>query len=177
MGIATATIETMTAEVKTLQVGNRQVTLSVYRQLDKVSFDCIKPFGRVRDSQDKDENSLYIVGCDSAGNLVRSSLGIDDLPKVEVDVSDLIVVGARYLGNEIEMVNNSGLRFSYIFDDDIAKVCDLHSGCATWHWLSEDEEAETERWLRRECELSKHSKIETFRQWYGLPLIVLAGMR
>jgi hypothetical protein len=43
----TATVETLTAEVRTLVVGSRQVTLSVYNQLDEVPYDDVEPFGRV----------------------------------------------------------------------------------------------------------------------------------
>jgi hypothetical protein len=44
----TATVETLTAEVRVLMVGNRQITLSVARQLDHVSLDQMETFGRVR---------------------------------------------------------------------------------------------------------------------------------
>lgn len=52
-GSATATIETLTAEVRVLMVGNRQVTLSVAKQLDRTNFfedgpGAITPFGRVK---------------------------------------------------------------------------------------------------------------------------------
>lgn len=42
-----ATVEVLTAEVRVLMVGSRQVTLSVYGQLDEVSPAQIRPFGRV----------------------------------------------------------------------------------------------------------------------------------
>ena len=53
MTTATAAIETLTAEVRVLMVGNRQVTLSVARQLDSFStYDDealnFEPFGRIR---------------------------------------------------------------------------------------------------------------------------------
>lgn len=49
----TATVETLTAEVRVLTVGNRQVTVSVARQLDWFEVDDdeaqgFTPFGRVR---------------------------------------------------------------------------------------------------------------------------------
>ena len=43
----TATVETLTAEVRVLMVGSRQVTLSVAKQLDEVQPDDIIPFGRI----------------------------------------------------------------------------------------------------------------------------------
>ena len=46
---STATVGVLTAQVRVLMVGSRQVTLSVYRQLDHVEPGKITPFGRVRD--------------------------------------------------------------------------------------------------------------------------------
>jgi len=43
-----ARVQVLTAEVRTLMVGSRQVTLSVARQLDEVRPYEIEPFGRVR---------------------------------------------------------------------------------------------------------------------------------
>lgn len=55
-------------------VGRRQVTLSVYRQLDRVDAERIEPFGRVRDGQDG-TRSVYVVGIDTKdGTLVRASV-------------------------------------------------------------------------------------------------------
>ncbi len=45
-----ATVEVLTAEVRQLMIGKRQVTLSIFRQLDDVDPDCCQPFGRVHDS-------------------------------------------------------------------------------------------------------------------------------
>ena len=42
-----ATVEVLTAEVRVLMVGSRQITLSVYAQLDKVPPHLMVPFGRV----------------------------------------------------------------------------------------------------------------------------------
>ena len=42
-----AHVQVLTAEVRTLVAGSRQVTLSVYEQLDEVSYDDVEPFGRV----------------------------------------------------------------------------------------------------------------------------------
>jgi hypothetical protein len=43
-----ARIETLTAEVRVLQVGSRQVTLSMFRQLDWATHTDVEPFGRVK---------------------------------------------------------------------------------------------------------------------------------
>jgi len=43
-----AHVQVLTAEVRALMVGSRQVTLSVARQLDYVGLSELEPFGRVR---------------------------------------------------------------------------------------------------------------------------------
>lgn len=88
--IDTASIEVLTAEVRTLVVGNRQVTLSVFKQLDRVGPEVIVPFGRVHSGERFYEHSGYgereeIVdyievvgrvadGYAQAGSLVRARL-------------------------------------------------------------------------------------------------------
>jgi hypothetical protein len=73
----TATVEVLTAQVRVLQVGSRQVTLSVYRQLDHVLPDEIEPFGRVKD-RDDDPEKIYADGRSTRpvdhGALVRSEV-------------------------------------------------------------------------------------------------------
>jgi hypothetical protein len=52
MTVAAARVDVLTAEVRALMVGSRQVTLSVYRQLDATAAEDCEPFGRVRDTRD-----------------------------------------------------------------------------------------------------------------------------
>lgn len=68
---SSATVETLTAEVRTLVVGSRQVTLSVYRQLDECGYTAMVPFGRVRDSR---ERGLWLVGRAPDGSLARAKV-------------------------------------------------------------------------------------------------------
>ena len=88
----TATIETLAAEVRVLMLGNRQVTLSVYRQLDWVNPAEIDPFGRVH-AGDKwlDHDGwgrlaepiahVALVGrAQATGSLVRSRVSIRAYP-------------------------------------------------------------------------------------------------
>lgn len=71
----TATVEVLAAEVRVLMVGSRQVTLSVYAQLDMVDVDYIEPFGRVHFRKRDAGNFVDLVGKDSrTGVLVRSSV-------------------------------------------------------------------------------------------------------
>lgn len=69
----TATVELLTAEVRVLQAGARQVTLSVFRQLDWVDPGEIEPFGRVSDRKPGDyTDNIEVVGS-HRGQLARAS--------------------------------------------------------------------------------------------------------
>ncbi len=69
-----AHVQVLTAEVRTLVVGSRQVTMSVYNQLDDVPPQKIEPFGRVR-PRTVHGPFIFVVGCDKAtGSLVRSHI-------------------------------------------------------------------------------------------------------
>lgn len=90
MSTLTATVEVLTAQVRVLMVGSRQVTLSVYRQLDWADPREMTPFGRIRDevtersfrrevddwgvSRYVQDGGLWAIGCNSTGDLVRSHL-------------------------------------------------------------------------------------------------------
>lgn len=61
------------AEVRVLMVGNRQVTMSVYNQLDYCDYQNLAPFGRVR-SKATSRDRLEVVGRDPNGALARSAI-------------------------------------------------------------------------------------------------------
>jgi hypothetical protein len=67
-----ATVEALTAEVRVLMVGSRQITLSVARQLDRIDADAIQPFGRVRIDTGLDEGVVQVIGAGPDGVLARS---------------------------------------------------------------------------------------------------------
>lgn len=71
MSSKTATVETLTAEVRVLMVGSRQVTMSVYNQLDYVAPEQIEPFGRVH-PKEWNLDWVHVVGRDRDGTLCRS---------------------------------------------------------------------------------------------------------
>ena len=70
----------LSAEVRVLQVGNGQITRSMYRQLDEADPEQFEPFGRVRDGKgNPSEGVLSLVGRDPAtGALVRHSANPPD---------------------------------------------------------------------------------------------------
>jgi hypothetical protein len=77
-GQQAATVEVLTAEVRVLMVGSRQITLSVYRQLDTVPCRALTPFGRVHaEKQAGDpavDGQIEVVGANRDGVLCRSWL-------------------------------------------------------------------------------------------------------
>lgn len=77
----TAEVTTLTAEVKTLMIGSRQVTLSVFRQLDWVDNDEIDEFGRVNDPNMRSNTRfqpVVVVGRHKKnGTLVKSGIFYD----------------------------------------------------------------------------------------------------
>jgi hypothetical protein len=73
-GRETATIETLTASVKTLVVGARQVTLTIFKQLDVVDVSEMIPFGRVNPNGDGGPDWVTVVGKRKiTGELVRAT--------------------------------------------------------------------------------------------------------
>jgi hypothetical protein len=65
-------VESLTAEIRVLQVGSKPVTLSAARQLDLVNASEIKPFGRVRIDPKPVDGLIEVIGSVS-GILARSS--------------------------------------------------------------------------------------------------------
>jgi len=75
MATTEAKVEVLTAEVRALVVGSRQITLSVFRQLDWVKWEEIEPMGRVNDYRDNDPEVWYLVGRSRKdGSLVRAQI-------------------------------------------------------------------------------------------------------
>lgn len=73
--MSTATVELLQAEVRVLVVGSRQVTLSVFRQLDEVPIQNLEIFGRVNDRRlGSDHNTIFVVGADDSGSLSRAHI-------------------------------------------------------------------------------------------------------
>jgi len=94
----TATVETLTAEVRVLMVGSRQVTMSVAKQLDHCEYHEMEPMGRVHLTK----RGLEVLGRRrSDGALCHYLLPWDDLAhgrgrleqrKQEIEALPLIVL-------------------------------------------------------------------------------------
>jgi hypothetical protein len=72
-------VEHLTAEIRVLAIGKRQVTGGMYKQLDSVAPDLIEPFGRVRSTVYATPAAHFeIVGRHrETGSLVRSAVSVD----------------------------------------------------------------------------------------------------
>ena len=79
---ASAKVETLTAEVRVLMVGNRQVTKSVYLQLDYSPPWRIAPFGRVN-------TGLHIQIVDHWGSREKEPVAVEVIGR-EIDSEELV---------------------------------------------------------------------------------------
>jgi hypothetical protein len=75
-GRETATVETLTASVKTLMVGARQVTLTIFKQLDVVGYHEMTPFGRVSPQGHETDWATLVGRRNVSGELVRARVPV-----------------------------------------------------------------------------------------------------
>ena len=96
--MTTAHVEMLTASVRTLMIGSRQITLSVAKQLDIVENYKIKPWGRVKvDSLCKQYGVVEVIGENKeTGDLVISRFGKDN-PKYNqmLDYPLIVLAGLK----------------------------------------------------------------------------------
>lgn len=183
--ISTATVETLTAEVRVLMVGSRQITLSVAKQLDWVDYALLEVFGRVRLT---DETLLI-------GRAPNGSLSLAKLPPapdypieislINADYERITVCSAlratysRYEGRFLVYYHELSYNGTLIYvPSNLTAPCKQHfhgfddkSACSPpWsaNGLEQDIEAEIANY---NAALTKH------QQYASLPLIVLAGLR
>jgi hypothetical protein len=180
-----ATVEVLTAEVRTLMVGSRQVTLSVYRQLDEVEWKLIQPFGRVRSSKKPNQDTLELVGVSGGGQLVRSEYVArhsfdghfwwdDPEPFGEstLDPSQRIRLNGQWLGEDVPEPLVIHPEIGWM---DRIRPCTGRSMSPGWHIYPGKMDA-----LRTEVldALRKYRvSLATDDAMRSLPLIVLAGLR
>lgn len=166
-----ATVEVLTAEVRVLQVGRRQVTLSVVRQLDWADPADVEPFGRVRtgdnlpgrptaigstgSSRVKQPKAVEVVGS-ASGILVRS-------------VSWRAVLTCTSGGDgacpEVRALNAEFNRFK-VRGQPPARMTPEYQ-----RLLDRFTAHEVHDWTRYDPDQ------QTYEMWEALPLIVLAGLK
>jgi len=169
----TATVEVLTAEVRTLVVGNRQITQSVVKQLDQVLHGDFEPFGRIRTGNfegwvGRQASTGALVRCfwdpPTPGRVSRELREAEaSLERARTDFenmeSGLAQVRAEYEGDtdNVYMINSAERRLETARDRLDASVR---------HWGQE------EQWAAS-CE----ALWPKYKAWQQLPLIVLAGLR
>ena len=189
-GVKSTHVEVLTAEVRALMVGSRQITLSVYRQLDTVPPERIEPFGRVRDGHD---TGLWVIGRDKTdGALVRAQqehvpnnelIWMPTFPFIEIGRVTYERLPKVRSGNAIE----HDRYVTYQVDGEPAY---LYAGTkydgSQWVTFSKDDLDEPARLLIEWDSLVRNVRIERlahatrltrYLAWKVLPLIVLAGLR
>lgn len=121
-----AHVQVLTAEVRTLVVGSRQVTLSVYDQLDEVSYEDIEPFGRVH-PKDASDLVVRVVGRDrETGALVRSRTWTWDMMR-DPSTGEIANVCAAGLGKPALLdIAQLMARRHPAGDGDQARLTELH---------------------------------------------------
>lgn len=170
----TATVEVLTAEVRVLMVGSRQITLSVARQLDRVPWHRCHPFGRIRDSQSYYDKTIIGKNIDD-GTLVRSEL----YPRPEWSSSEESQLN-RWKSKVSENIQNCEYYRKLMADDH-------RPDQKAWYArLISDKESENEVLKTDILEQEAHKiMIPSLREAYdaelskfkALPLIILAGLR
>ena len=176
MTTTTARVDVLTAEVRVLMVGSRQVTLSVYAQLDQVEFDEIEPFGRIA-PRDAARGCLYVVGASirnaDRGTLVRAvSSGVGTLRHHAERARRLAAITGRYDSAmvQLERIGDG--------DRDPQRWRELNDQARESRWELEREGVD--HWsydeLTEEAQQNE-DRAETATRWSELPLIVLAGLR
>ena len=171
----TATVETLTAEVRVLMVGNRQITLSVCRQLDVVPLEDMKPFGRINDGK---RDGTYVVGKHrDTGALVTSKCERLNGP-VEIFEEDLpfnVIVCDRATTDYHQ--TSISAKFGEVrvrFYEGVYERCGRHpygSGeCGFWDPNGQEDKIQ--------ALINEHRRRQAMHQdAASLPLIVLAGLR
>lgn len=179
----TATVELLTAEVRVLMVGSRQVTLSVAKQLDQVDLTGMEPFGRVRVGDDqriigrsRDSGALVLA---QFRQLKRHRVWIDN-DDLNPDDDSLAVVCDR----EIAAAGAFSLRFG---DRHIRLAEDATSRCGRHPYdpcVKDTEQPVCGSWNPNGNEKHIQAAIDAWeaddalhQQAAALPLIVLAGLK
>jgi hypothetical protein len=157
-GSATATVETLAAEVRVLQVGNRQVTLSVAKQLDSfTTYDDeslnFEPFGRIRTGA-KGEKYVHCSPSDK---------GAEWFPLPIAGLCDRAHYGCRHPKRSVNGVSMCGYTER------------LEQREYDYEWVGRY--TPTGALIVIQAHNGDDGLVDEFASWRELPLIVLAGLR
>lgn len=171
LDLTAATVQVLRAEVRTLMVGSRQVTMSVFQQLDMVPWGEITPFGRVRPPHKEPDDDGWVVGSSASNVLVRANW---------------YKAHARYEPRWDDVDDREVERLSTRIAERERRVAELKDGAQVYFESLERVESDAAQ-LRQALKSLLHYKhdlparLEAWRQaraaFRALPLIVLAGLR
>jgi hypothetical protein len=182
-GVASATVETLTAEVRVLMVGSRQITLSVARQLDAVQLEEVEPFGRV--ALDAGVSGVtphrgWVIGRQrDTGVLVRAEFNTwRGVPFVGELSPPIVVCDGLLLGDRHHSLRLSIDGRQFEVEGSSMVGCglehhrwDLDRRCQGWHADAMTRTAIAEQLAAWDAAAARHASA------LALPLIVLAGLR
>jgi hypothetical protein len=168
--VTAARVEVLTAEVRVLMVGSRQVTLSVHAQLDQVKPGQVEPFGRVA-PRDADPDYVYVVGVSTRdadrGSLVRSRYWTAVQWRRQAKECRRVMPFARERDAlKRELADPANYSRQWSLQDQIRQLDNSMLGFHGWT------AAELDETVRESAEEAGRAA-----QWEALPLIVLAGLR
>lgn len=183
-----ATVETLTAEVRTLVVGARQVTLSIANQLDVVPLDELRVMGRISLRKD----GQHVIGSDRNGVLSLATYDPDPIstiwrlyPGDSLGGGYITVCGGWPLtvGSNYYELSLDGAPFLASANAAALRQCGYRGhyrgGSASCeHWKADTDESEA--WLRAEIQgFAIRVRAMNLRSTVAKasPLLVLAGLR
>jgi hypothetical protein len=178
-----ARVDVLTAEVRALQVGSRQVTLSVYRQLDRLPVNersFFEPFGRVRDNQDP--SGVNLVGRDTRTSaLVRLNMPAPfwrrDRPGLK---REPLLHWVRHHTDEAEWCRYGGDEVTFIIGGEPPRQYSWVINTSRRAACSCDQGPELDAWVEHYASLhlaSLNKLQDQYDAYEAMPLIVLAGLR
>lgn len=180
----TATIETLTAEVRTLVLGSRQITLSVAKQLDIIPLSRLRIFGRVHISKDCD----YAIGADRDGTLALAKYTSGPMFFRHPFITAEDLEGGRIVVCAHLMKTRDDLSYRLRLDDTIFEIADhATQPCGVeGHSLGGREECGS--WCAQgtlgligravQSQLASQADVKALNQAASeSPLIVLAGLK
>jgi hypothetical protein len=174
----TATVEVLTAEVRVLMVGSRQVTLSIAKQLDRVSLRRMEPFGRVRIG---DVDNLVIGRSREDGSLVTAPIVyLREQPIINVEDLDPSVEARPVVCNK-QMTDRDGYFRLSLDGRSIALEAKAATRCGQHGYMGDESCGSWNHMGHASSFQAAIDELDATRAMYArarvLPLIVLAGLR
>lgn len=175
-----ATVETLTAEVRTLVVGSRQVTLSVAKQLDVIPLARLELMGRVRIDKDDTDHSGWAIGRDArTGSLALSKWDYLTRPELLVSVDDGIQIMAcqnSFTQSDVAYIRWENERF-LVWNPKRHEACECPAGTSCGWSVEPPESMEFGYEVLRRKVAERDAIIAKHEAATYAPLIVLAGLK